>query len=117
MLFKCNVLLVPDWRFWVTGVIANQIALQENIDAIICSEPVLNEVLAEFGPDFPLRLDVVHFLTPHIATRQFSKFADHAACVATRLRFASARSGSRLSPLLPLSPEPSEHCQAGFSVR
>lgn len=83
MLFKCKVLLVPDWRFWVTGVIANQIASQENIDAIICSEPVLNEVLAEFGPDFPLDLDVVHFLTPHIATRQFSKFADHAACVAT----------------------------------
>jgi glycosyltransferase involved in cell wall biosynthesis len=80
---RYRVLLVPDWRFWVTGMIASRIASRKNVDAIICAEPVLNELLSEFGPDFPLDLDVVHFLTPHIATRQFKKFADQAACVAT----------------------------------
>jgi glycosyltransferase involved in cell wall biosynthesis len=80
---KCKVLLVPDWKFWVTGMIAKQIASQESVDAIICSEPVLNELFSEFGHEFPLDLDVVHFLTPHIATRQFQNFADRAACVAT----------------------------------
>ena len=83
---KCQarVLLVPDSAFWVTGTIANAIAYQcKGLEAIVCSEPVLDELLTLHDGRFPFPLDVVHFQTPHIATRQFKNFKSVAACVAT----------------------------------
>jgi glycosyltransferase involved in cell wall biosynthesis len=79
-----KVMLVPDSTYWVTGTMANEIASKvPGIEATVCSANVLNELLQTCNGHFPLPLDVVHFLTPHIATALFPKFAARTACVAT----------------------------------
>ncbi|MBD2519709.1 glycosyltransferase family 4 protein [Nostoc sp. FACHB-973] len=79
-----RVLLVPDSIHWVTGTIATEISNKvPGIEAYICSEPVLHELLSLCNGQFPLPLDVVHFLTPHIATALFPAFSETTACVAT----------------------------------
>lgn len=79
-----RVLLVPDSTYWVTGTMANEIASKvPGIEATVCSAPVLSDLLAACDGQFPLQLDVVHFLTPHVATSLFPQFAARTACVAT----------------------------------
>jgi glycosyltransferase involved in cell wall biosynthesis len=78
-----KVLLVPDAAFWVTGMIAKAMAAHPGVDALVCSEPVLNQLLDKCDGRFPLPVDVVHFLTPHCATRLFQRFSAYSACVAT----------------------------------
>ncbi|MFN6567623.1 glycosyltransferase family 4 protein [Dendronalium sp. ChiSLP03b] len=79
-----QVLLVPDSIHWVTGTIATEISNKvPGIEAYICSEPVLHELLSLCNGRFPLPLDIVHFLTPHIATALFPTFSETTACVAT----------------------------------
>lgn len=81
---RYRVLLVPDSGFWVTATIARAIASHgKGIDPIVCSEPVLSELLSKNGGRFPLPVDIVHFLTPHVATRLFPFFANTSACIAT----------------------------------
>lgn len=88
-----RVLLVPDSIHWVTGTIATEIASKvPEIDATICSLPVLCELLSQCNGRFPLPLDVVHFLTPHIATALFPVFSETTACVATIHHFENALS-------------------------
>lgn len=78
-----RLLLVPDSIHWVTGTMAQEIASKvQGINPIICSAPLLDELLAECGGYFPLPLDIVHFLTPHIATEFYPKFAKNSACIA-----------------------------------
>ena len=79
-----QLLLVPDSVHWVTGTMAQEISSKvQGIDPIICSAPLLYELLAECGGCFPLPLDVVHFLTPHVATAFWPIFSPTTACVAS----------------------------------
>lgn len=79
------VLLVPDSLFWVTGRIATEISniLKNNgINSMICSGPVLSELL-ETAPSFVEKLSTVHFLTPHLATKFKNMFYSRSIFVST----------------------------------
>lgn len=79
-----RILLVPDSIHWVTGTTATEIANRvPGIEPIICSYPVLLELLNSCKEEFPFRVDIAHFLTPHIATNLIPKFFKNAACIAT----------------------------------
>lgn len=77
-----KILLVPDSIYWVTGTMAQEIVSKvEGIDSIVCSAQLLHQLMEECGGSFPLHLDVVHFLTPHIATSFCPSFSKTTACV------------------------------------
>lgn len=101
-----RVLLVPDSIHWVTGTIATEIASKvPGIESIICSKPVLHELLSHCNGQFPLPLDIVHFLTPYIATALFPKFSETTACVAAIHHFDN-----------PLSIEPAPYVDSIMTV-
>src|SRR5208337_2858767 len=78
---KLRVLFVPDSAFWVTATIARQIA-QHNpwIEPTICSQFVLPELMRR-GGHLADRIDIAHFLTPHIGTLLLPEFEGKVPCV------------------------------------
>lgn len=79
---KPLVLLVPDSKFWVTGRIAAAIAKNScEYNFILCSAPVLRELLLKHKGDLPFDVNVVHFLTPHIAKEFKGYFYERCALV------------------------------------
>ena len=80
---KLRVLLVPDYKEWITGRIAQSIARYNSwIEPTICSAFVVQKFLSRFGK-FPGDIDVIHFLTPVIGKRQMPHFCDSVPCVTT----------------------------------
>ena len=78
---KLRVLFVPDSAYWVTATIARQIALYNPwIEPTICSQFVLPELMRR-GGHMADRIDVVHFLTPHIGTALLPEFEGKVPCV------------------------------------
>ena len=78
---KLRVLFVPDSVFWVTATIARQIAHHNPwIEPTICSHFVLPELMGR-GGHLADRIDVAHFLTPHIGTAQLPEFEGKVPCV------------------------------------
>jgi len=81
---ELRLLLVPDSIHWVTGTMAKEIASKvKGINPIICSAPLLHELITQHGGSFPILFDVVHFLTPYIATAFWPVFSPTSACVAS----------------------------------
>ena len=81
---ELRLLLVPDSIHWVTGTMAKEIASKvKGINPIICSAPLLRELITQHGGSFPILFDVVHFLTPYIATAFWPVFSPTSACVAS----------------------------------
>jgi len=80
---KLRILFVPDFAHWVTATIARQISRHNPwIEATICSHMVLTELLRRDG-HLANRIDVAHFLTPHIGTLLLPEFEGKVPCVTT----------------------------------
>jgi glycosyltransferase involved in cell wall biosynthesis len=80
---RLRVLFVPDSAYWVTATIARQIARHNPwIEPTICSHQVL-QALMDRGCHLADRIDVAHFLTPHIGTLFLPEFAGKVPCVTT----------------------------------
>ncbi|MGA7498133.1 MAG: glycosyltransferase family 4 protein, partial [Isosphaeraceae bacterium] len=78
---KLRVLFVPDSAYWVTATIARQIARHNPwIEPTICSHSVLPELMRR-GGHLADRIDVAHFLTPHIGTLLLPEFEGKVPCV------------------------------------
>jgi glycosyltransferase involved in cell wall biosynthesis len=81
---RMRVLLVPDSTYWITNTIANEICRHNPwIEPTICSLSVLRKILHEHSGVYPGNIDLVHFLTPHIATEFIGAFRSTLPCVAT----------------------------------
>ena len=77
---KRRVLYVVDSVFWITGVMADEMARStSDNDSIVCSFSALQQVLAENGGRFPVDVDLVHFLITSYGNAEQSKFRDRAA--------------------------------------
>ena len=78
---RLRVLFVPDSAYWVTATIARQIARHNPwIEPTICSQRVLDALLRR-GCHLADRIDVAHFLTPHIGTDLLPEFEAKVPCV------------------------------------
>ncbi|WP_152053991.1 glycosyltransferase family 4 protein [Tautonia marina] len=87
-----RVLFVADSLYWVTATIAREIAAHNPwIEPTICSEGVVRSLL-EQGVDLPGRVDIAHFLTPHIGTRLLSTFRDRTPCITSIYHVEDERS-------------------------
>jgi glycosyltransferase involved in cell wall biosynthesis len=92
-----TILYVVDSVFWITGIMAKEMArTMPYARTIVCSYPVLRKLLDENGGRFPLKVDLVHFLIASYANREHDKFFDHAAIVSSILHVEDE------SSLLPL---------------
>lgn len=81
---RLRVLFVVDSMYWISATIAQQIVEHNSwIEPTICSHGVLRQVIARSGGRFPGAVDLVHFLTPHIATSEIDGFRDRLPCVVT----------------------------------
>ena len=79
-----RVLFVADFLYWITGTIARQICqYNPSIEPTLCSAAVLHEILHANSGSYPGELDLVHFLTPKVATDFMSVFRPTTPCVAT----------------------------------
>ncbi len=88
------ILLVPDSLFWVTGRIAREISnvlIEKGANPLICSGPVLSKLLA-IMPDFVNQIQIVHFLTPHLATNFKDFFYDKCIFISTIHHIENAQS-------------------------
>lgn len=89
---KIRALFVPDSAFWVTATIARQIAHHNPwIEPTICSQFVLPELMRR-GGHLADRIDVAHFLTPHIGTALLPEFEGKVPCVTTIYHVEDERS-------------------------
>jgi glycosyltransferase involved in cell wall biosynthesis len=80
---RLRVLFIPDSAFWVTGTIARQIAWHNPwIQPTICTPRVLRALTRRLG-QLAERVDVAHFLTPHIGTALLPEFEAKVPCVTT----------------------------------
>lgn len=80
---RTRVLLVPDSMYWITSTIARDICRYNPwIDPTIISMPVLRKLLSNNSGKYPGEVDIVHLLTPHIATEFTGAFWPTTPCVA-----------------------------------
>src|SRR3954470_5660479 len=78
---RLRVLFVPDSAYWVTATIGREIARHNHwIEPTICSQFVLPELMRRTG-HLRDRIDVAHFLTPHIGTALIPEFEATVPCV------------------------------------
>jgi glycosyltransferase involved in cell wall biosynthesis len=78
---RLRVLFVPDSAYWVTATIARQIARHNPwIEPTICSYQVLRALMNR-GYHLADRIDVAHFLTPHLGTEFLPEFEQKVPCV------------------------------------
>jgi glycosyltransferase involved in cell wall biosynthesis len=79
---RLRVLFVVDFLYWVTATIARQICRTNAwIEPTLCSWGVLREILDLNGGVYPGEVDIVHFLTPHIASDLMQAFRPTTPCV------------------------------------
>lgn len=81
---RLRVLFVADFTFWIAARIARNIWSNHAwIEPGLLSAGALAEILDRRGGEFPLPVDLVHFLTPDIATKFRAPFERICPCVAT----------------------------------
>lgn len=67
---RLKILLVPDFHAWVTGTIAQQIALHcHGVEAIVCSDPGYRLLLSRYGTSVFSGFDLIHFLDAQLSAR------------------------------------------------
>ena len=83
---QLTILYVVDSVFWITGIMAKEMAKKiPNSRSIICSNFVLIKLLSENGGRFPIPIDIVHFLIPVYSNASYDKFQDESAIVSSIL--------------------------------
>lgn len=83
---QLTILYVVDSVFWITGIMAREMAQAlPNSRSLVCSYPVLRKLLDEHGGRFPIEIDLVHFLITTYSNAENDKFRDKAAIVSSIL--------------------------------
>ena len=78
-----RVLFVPDFSYWITAAIAEQINKHNpHIDGMMCSVPALYDLLKHV-PNLIEKIDLVHFLVPVAGRSHLFRFQGKLPCVTT----------------------------------
>jgi glycosyltransferase involved in cell wall biosynthesis len=81
-----TILYVVDSVFWITGIMAKEMAKKSRpARSIVCSFPVLKEILKENNGRFPAKVDLVHFLISEYANAENQTFRENSAIVSSIL--------------------------------
>jgi glycosyltransferase involved in cell wall biosynthesis len=111
-----TILYVVDSVFWITGVMAKEMAKKTKpARSIICAFASLKEILKENNDRFPLKVDLVHFLISEYANAENQTFREESAIVSSILH---VEQDSDMKPLeysdsiMTMSEEWQEHVSA-----